>query len=129
MFPHLVPFHGGGERFTLGKANNYTFQIPWSAYTRLHLSLQANDTVKLHVNGDYVCDCTEYDFVIEQGEDIQILLKSDSSISGTFNAWQEIPLERQLLALTLLLIGLIGVGISIVVHKKKGFNDTTIRPY
>jgi hypothetical protein len=122
LFPQLVPGYGGGERFALSKANNYTFQIPWLAYTRLHLTLQANNTVKLHVNGDYVCDCTHYDFVIEQGEQVLILLKSDSPVSGMFKAWQEIPLERQLLALTLLFIGFIGIGIVIRVHRKKGAN-------
>lgn len=122
LFPQLVPHYGGGERFALNEANSYTFQIPWSAYTKLHLTLQANTTVKIYVNGDYLCDCTHYYFVIEQGEQALVLLKSDSPVSGMFGAWQEIPVERQLLALTLLSMGLIGIGISIRIHRKKGAN-------
>lgn len=119
LFPRLVPHHGAGEKFALNPVNNYTFHIPWSAYSRLHLTLEANDTVRLYVNGDYVCDCTHYSFVIEPGDGTSILLMSNSSVSGMFEAWQETPLGRQLLALTLLLTGLIGVVISIRTELKR----------
>ena len=122
IFPQLVPHCGGGERFALNEANSFTFQIPWSAYTKLHLTFQANNTVKLCVNGDYVCDCTHYDLVIEQGEQALILLKTDSQASGMLKARQEIPSERQLLTLTFLLIGLICTGISIRTHRKKSID-------
>lgn len=122
MFPQLVPHYGSRERFTFGKANNYTFQIPWSAHTILHLSLQTNNTVNMYVDSAYMCNCTQYDFAIEQGEQALILLKSESPVSGMFKAWQEIPLERQLLALTLLSIGFIGIKISIRIFRKKGSN-------
>ena len=118
IFPELVPSYGGGERFTLSKADNYTFQIPWFAYSRLHLALQANDTVKLYVDGDYVCDCNHYDFVIEEGEQALILLKSDSPVSGMFTAWQEIPSERLILAFTLVTLGLMGLGVTIIIEKR-----------
>jgi hypothetical protein len=48
IYPSLVPFHGGCERFWLGEANNFTFQIPWSAFSRLHITLQANETVEFY---------------------------------------------------------------------------------
>lgn len=111
VFPTLVPFHGGEERATLNSANNYTYQIPWEAYSRLHLTLQTNDTVKLYSNGDYLCDCTSYEFILEPSDYVLILLKSSSPVSGKFTAWQEIPLEKQLLGLSLLLGGFAGVGI------------------
>ena len=113
MFPKLVPFHGGGERFWLGEANNFTFQIPWSAFSRLHLTLQANDTVELYRDGNYVCDCSHYEFVIESGDEAFILLKSKSPVNGMFTARQEIPLEKQLLAFIMLLAGLFGLALSI----------------
>jgi len=113
IFPKLVPGYGGGEGFTLGEANNFTFQMPWWAYSRLHLDLQANDTLELYVDGDYVCICSHYEFVIERGDEALILLRSDSPVKGRFTARQEIPLERQLLAFTFLLAGLMGVAISI----------------
>ena len=113
MFPRLVPFHGGGESFCLGEANNFTFEIPWSALSRLHLTLQANDTVKLYRDGDYVCDCSHYELVIESGDETFILLKSNSPVNGMFTAKQGIPLEKQLLAFILLLAGIIGLVLSI----------------
>jgi len=122
MFPLLVPHHGGGERFVLSETKNgtYAFQISWSAYTTLHLTLQANNTVELYVNGTYSCECSDYDFVIEKGGRALVYLRSDVPVSGMFKAWQEIPLERQLLAITLLIVGLIGVAISIGLHRRKG---------
>jgi len=113
MFPRLVPFHGGGERFWLGEANNFTFQIPWSAYSRLHLALQANDTVELYRDGNYVCVCSQYELVIESGDEVLILLKSNSPVNGMFTAKQEIPLEKQLLAFIMLLAGIIGLVLTI----------------
>lgn len=124
IFPQLVPHHGSGERFTLSKTQNgtYTSQIPWSAYTRLHLALQANDTVELYLNGTYVCDCAHYDLVIEQGGHALILLRSELPVSGMFKAWQETPLERQLLASAFLLIGVLGVAMSAIIYVLKRGN-------
>jgi hypothetical protein len=117
IFPKLV-HHGGGERLTLIEAENYTYQIPWRAISRLHLSLEADDTVELSVDGDYVCDCSHYDFVIEEGEQALILLKSDVPVSGMFTAWQEVPSERLILALIFVALGLMGVVFTILVEKR-----------
>ena len=119
MFPRLVPIHGGGEGFTLGEYNNYSAQLPWSAYSRLHLSLQANDTVELYRDGDYVCDCVQYELVLERGEDIMLMMMSISPVRGRFTARQEIPIEKQLYALLILSAGLIGVTLSIRMWKKR----------
>jgi hypothetical protein len=116
-FPTLVPYHGAGERFTFGPG--YTYQIPWHANSRLHLALQASATVKLYLDGEYVCDCTSYEFIIEPGDDVLVQMTSDSAVSGMFTAWQEIPLEQQVLALTLLLAGAAGIVMSILFLKKK----------
>ena len=113
VFSGLIPSYGGRERFPLSEAENYTFQIPWSAYTRLNLALQTNDTMKLYVDSEYICNCTSYDFVAEPGEQVLILLNSDAPVSGMFTAWQEIPFKKQILALTLFVIGFLGPGIMI----------------
>ena len=113
MFPRLVPIHGGGEGFTLSEHNNYSTQLPWSAHSRLHLSLQANDTIELYRDGDYVCDCVQYELVLERGDDVMLTMKSNSPIRGRFTARQEIPLENQLLAFVILLAGLTGLAQSI----------------
>ena len=70
--------------------------------------------MKLYVDSEYMCDCTSYDFVVEQGEQVLILLKSDAPVSGMFTAWQEIPFERQVLALTLVIVGCSG---SLIYYK------------
>ena len=113
MFPRLVPIHGGGEGFTLGEYNNYSDQLPWSAYSRLHLSLLANDTVELYRDGDYVCECVQYELVLERGEAIMLMMKSNYPVRGRFTARQEIPLEKQILAFSMLLTGLFGLSLLI----------------
>jgi hypothetical protein len=110
IFPGLVPGYGGGERFALNEANDFTFQLPWWARSRLHLSLQANDTIKLYIDGDYVCDCSYYELVIERGDEALVLLRSDSPVKGRFTARQEIPLEKQLLAFVMILAGLVDLA-------------------
>ena len=114
MYPRLVPFHGGGERFWLDETNNFAFQIPWSAFSRLYLTLQANDTIELYKDGDFVCDCSHSELVIESGDEAFILLKSNSPVNGMFTARQDIPLEKQLLAFIMLSAGLFGLTQSIV---------------
>jgi hypothetical protein len=74
------------------------------------------------MNGSHVCDCSHYEFVIEGGGEVLILLRSDSPVNGMFTARQEIPSEKQLLAFLMLLAGLIGLAISIRIHRKKGAN-------
>jgi len=46
-------------------------------------------------------------------------MKASSPVSGIFTAWQEAPLEKQLLALTLLSTGLAGIAISVIFIRKK----------
>ena len=113
VFPRLVPFHGGGEGFTLSEANDFTVQIPWETHSGLHLTLQANDTIELYIDGDYICDCSLYELVIESGDHALLLLKSNSPVNGMFTARQEIPLENQLLAFVMILAGLVGLALSI----------------
>ena len=82
------------------------------------MDLQANDTVELYVDGDFVCVCSHYKLVVEGGDEALVLLRSGSPVEGWFTARQEIPLVRQLTAFALLLAGLVGVAISIRIWKK-----------
>jgi hypothetical protein len=113
LFPTLVPNYGGGERFTLGGHNDYTLQMPWHAYTRLHVALQANDTVEFCIDGEHACNCTRYEFSVEAGERALVLLRSDSPVSGAFTAWQETPIQNWVLALFLILTGVAGAMMSL----------------
>jgi hypothetical protein len=110
VFPTPVPFYGGGESVSLSSSNDYTQEMPWEACSRLHLTLATNETVELYLDGKYLCDCRSYEFNLEPGEYIFVMLKSDSPVSGRFTAWQEIPYEKQALGLGLLAVGLVGLG-------------------
>ena len=108
VFPTLVPSYGGGETISLNSYNNYTFQLPWKANSRLHLSFQTDNTVTLYLDGNFLCDCTSYQFIVEPGDTALIKLEANFNVSGRFKAWQEIPAEKQKLALIIIIVGLIG---------------------
>ena len=74
---------------------------------RARASLQANDTIELYIDGDYICDCSYYELVIESGDHALLLLKSNSPVNGMFTARQEIPLGKQLSAIIVLLAGIV----------------------
>ena len=119
IFPTLVPFHGCGEHVILDSYNDYTYKIPWEAHFQLHLSLQTNGTVDLYSNSEYLGKYTSYEFILEPNDYILVTLESDISVSGRFTAWQEIPIEKQALGLTIIVVGFTGLGISIIAIKNE----------
>ena len=123
VFPTLVPSYGGGETISLNAQNNYTFQLPWKANTRLHLSFQTDKTVKLYLNGNFLGDYSSYNFIIEPGDNAFIKLEANSDVSGMFKARQEIPVEKQQLAIIIVLVGLIGTITSIIAIKMNLFGS------
>jgi hypothetical protein len=70
--------------------------------------------VPFHGGGESFCDCSHNEFVIESGDEANLLLKADSPVKGMFTARQETPIEKQLLALLMFLAGLIGLTLSIM---------------
>jgi len=124
VYPMLVPAYGGGETISINSYNNYTFQLPWRANSRLHLSFQTDNTVKLYLNGNFLCDCTSYKFIVEPGDTALIKLEANSNVSGRFKAWQEIPAEKQKLALIIIMVGLIGATTSIIAIRMKLFGSS-----
>ncbi len=124
VFPDLVPSYGAGETISLNSYNNYSFQLPWKANSRLHLSFQTDKTVKLFLDGNFLCNCTNYTFIIEPGDTALIKLEANSNVSGMFKAWQEIPAEKQKLAIIIIVIGLIGLTTSMIGIKKRLFQGS-----
>ena len=51
--------------------------------------------------------------MLERGDDIMLMMKSNSPVRGFFTARQEIPLENQLLGFVMILAGLVGLALSI----------------
>ena len=107
LFPQLVPGYGAGEPFQLDEYNNYTTHFPWYAKTRLHLTIKANDSVQIIIAENLVHNGSFYELTIEPNEVRLITLISNSSVSGRFSAWQEVPWERQVGALGFLAIGIV----------------------
>ena len=62
--------------------------------------------------------CTHYDFVIEAGNEVFIMLQADSAVFGKFTAWQEPPLEKEFFAFSILFAGLIGTVVSFKQRKQ-----------
>ena len=124
VFPALVPSYGAGETISLNSNNNYSFQLPWKANSRLHLSFQTDKIMKLFLNGNVLCNCTNYSFIIEPGDTAIIQLEANSNVSGMFQARQEIPAEKQQLAMIIIVIGLIGLATSVIAIRKRLFQGT-----
>lgn len=112
LFPTLIPSYGGGEPFYLDARNNYSAQFPWSANSRLHITIKANNTVDIYMDGSYVYSGTYYELTIEPKAEVMIMLKSNSSVSGRFTARQEIPWEMRVVAFGLLFLGLVAITLS-----------------
>jgi hypothetical protein len=62
--------------------------------------------------------CTRYKFIIEPEDSEIIKLDANSPVTGRFTAWQEAPLEKQVLGVTIILVGLTGTRISVIALKK-----------
>ena len=118
IFPTLIPSYGKTEKFTLNPENNYTYQIPYQAYTRLHLNLQTDNTIKLYTNNEYQGNYTTYNFTIEPNNTLLIRLEATSTVTGKFTGWQEIPAEKQIIAVMIISIGLAGIGLLTYLIKK-----------
>lgn len=119
VYPKLVPSYGAGEIISLNSDNNYIFQIPWKANSRLHLYFQTDKPVNLTLNGNFQCICESYNFTIEPGDIALIKLESSSDVSGMFTAWQEVPVDKQILALTIFIAGLVGIFMSVLINKRR----------
>ena len=118
VFPKLVPSYGAGERISLNSSNDYSLQIPWKANSRLHLNFQTDKPVNLTLNGNFLCICKSYNLTIEPGDTALIKLEANSDVSGMFTAWQEVPVDKQILALMIIIVGLIGVFMSVIMIKR-----------
>jgi hypothetical protein len=54
LFPVLVPGYGGGEPFLLASYNNYTATFPWYSNSELQLTIKANRTIQIFIDGKNV---------------------------------------------------------------------------
>ena len=87
--PTLVPGYGGGEPFQLDTSNNYTVQFPWYSKTRISLTIKANNSVNVFIDGNSVYNGSLYSLSIAPKSSTLITLKSVSATSGRFIASQE----------------------------------------
>jgi hypothetical protein len=111
IYPKLVPFYGGGEPFILASYNDYSDIFPWYSNSKLHLTIEANNTIQVYVDGKNPDNGTYYVITIEPRVETLIRLKSSLPVEGRFNAWQEPPVILQISAIVLFFTGLILTGL------------------
>ena len=108
-----MPGYGRTERFNLAEYNNYNTQFPYYANTRLHIAIEANNTMSIFIDEIYVHNGSFYELTVEPKEYILIKLNSSSSVSGKFLAWQEPLWWMQVGTLFLFFTGFITTVLSL----------------
>ncbi len=108
LYPYLMPSYGGGERFVLTSFNNYSKTLPLEVKEPVELSVSANDTVKLRVDGKLVRAGREITLSLEPG--VYILYFTSSSPVEVEVAFRLKPLTH----LTCLSLALIGLGLLMI---------------
>ena len=119
LYPTLIPIYGGGETFYLDNYNNYTSQFHFFANARLHIIMNANDTVQISIDNENVLNGTYYDVEIEPNSEILMILKSISPVNGRFTLRQETPLFMEILSIGLLFISVISIFMNLYFFRKK----------
>lgn len=112
IYPMLVPSFGGGELFILASYNDFTDIFPWYSNSKLHLTIKANDSLQIYVDGKNLHNGTSYRITIEPRVHKLIMLKSRVPVEGRFNAYQESPWMIQLCAIGLFFTGLMATVFS-----------------
>ncbi len=119
MYPSLVPMYGGGEQFYLDTYNNYTQQFPFFTNTKLHIIMNANDTVQISIHNENVLNGTYYETEIAPNTDVLMILKSTSPVIGRFTLRQETPVFLGIFSIGLFIIGVISLSVNLYFFKKK----------
>ena len=115
IYPALVPTYGAGEPFNLTSYNSYTTEFPWYSKTRIELTIKANDSIQIFIDGISVFNGSVYKTVIDPNSQTLIKLQSVAPVSGKFLAWQEPSWLMQTVAIGIFLIGLVAtVSISAI---------------
>lgn len=122
LYPTLVPSYGAGEPFNLTNSNNYTFQLPLYSNSRIHLTIEANNSVLVFIDGIFVHNGSNYVTSIEPQSRIVIKVQATSAVSGKFLAHQEPIWFMELISIGTFLFGLVSV-ISVLALDK--FLDRT----
>ena len=107
LSPTLVPGYGAGEPFQLTKFNNYTFQLPWYSKSRIHLTITANDSINIFIDGINVYNGSNYVTSIEPDSQIVVNLQANSPVSGKFHARQEPLWFMELISISTFLFGFV----------------------
>ena len=113
FYPTLVPSYGRTERFNLAEYNNYNNEFPYYANSRLHITIEANSTMNIFIDENFVHFGSFYELTVEPKEYILIKLNSSSAVSGRFIAWQEPPWWMQMGTFLLLFTGFIATVLSL----------------
>ena len=119
LYPSLIPIYGGGEQFYLDNYNNYSQQFPFFANSRLHIIMNANDTVQISIDSENVLNGTYYETEIMPNVDVLMILQSISQVNGRFTLRQETPVFLGILSIGLFLFGVISMFMNWYFFRKK----------
>ena len=115
IYPTLVPSYGAGESFNLTSDNSYTAQLPWYSKTRIELTIKANDSIRIFIDGSNVFNGSLYKTSIEPQKQTVIKLQSVAPVSGKYLARQEPSRLMQTIAICIFLLGLVAtVSVSAI---------------
>jgi len=64
FYPTLVPGYGRTERFNLTEYNNYNTQFPYYANSRLHITIEANNTMSIFIDENFVHNGSFYELTV-----------------------------------------------------------------
>ena len=122
MHPSLVPIYGGGEQFYLEDYNNYTVQFPFFTNSRLHVIMNANDTVQISINSEIVFAGTYYEVEIDPNTEVLMVLQSNSPVDGRFTLRQETPVFMAVFSVGCFLLSILSICTNWYYFKKKSGN-------
>jgi hypothetical protein len=123
MHPSLVPIYGGGEQFYLEDYNNYTVQFPFFTNSRLHVIMNANDTVQISINSEIVFTGTYYEVDLDPNTEVLMILQSNSPVDGRFTLRQETPVFMAVFSVGCFLLGILSISMNWYYFKKKFSNE------
>ena len=117
VYPELVPYHGGGERFYVSEDGVFT--LGWRPQSRCRVVVSAESPVDVYLDGVFVGHGVEVEVPMGAGYH-EITVSSAVPVSGMMTARQEPPVEKVCIASTAIAVGAAIVLASLLLSKIKG---------
>ena len=97
VYPTLIPGYGGGEQCILTESNEFTQMYPFTVSTPITISVEANDSIEIWINGVFEYQGVTHKFSIA-GESNQIVnFTATTEVSVYMQLRQQVPLSNYLI--------------------------------